>query len=61
MQVKCTLEVVSTFQRTFDLYPGVELDRQSPIGTPLSLFWRKKEHFDLITHCFLKAIVYPGE
>jgi hypothetical protein len=33
---------VLAFQKTVVFYPEVKLDRQSPIGTPLDLFWRKR-------------------
>jgi hypothetical protein len=35
-------DAILAFQKTVVFYPDVELDRQSPIRTPLSLFWRKR-------------------
>jgi hypothetical protein len=35
-------DVVLAFQKTVVFYHEVELDRQSPIGTPLGLFLEKK-------------------
>jgi hypothetical protein len=47
---------VLAFQKTVVFYHEVALDRQSPVGTLLSLFWEKRGI--LITYCFLKAVVY---
>jgi hypothetical protein len=55
MPVKCTL----AFQKTVVFYPDVELDRQNPVGILFGVFWRKRS--TLITYCFQKAVVYPGE
>jgi hypothetical protein len=45
MPVKYTIEIGRfSFPKDCCFFPDVEIDRLSPVRTPLSLFWRKKNH-----------------